>query len=59
MAKAEVRDFTHCKKYTSQQKKRYKDLDFFYIFYVKSKTIVYYHVRQCLRETRLSSQSKQ
>jgi len=38
-------------KYTSQQKKRYKD--------VKTKTIVYYHLRQCLLETRLSSQSKQ
>ena len=28
-------------------------------FYVKTKTIVYYHLRQCFREKRLSSQSKQ
>jgi hypothetical protein len=28
-------------------------------FYVKTKTIVYYHLRQCLRETCLSSQNKQ
>ena len=27
--------------------------------YVKTKTIVYYHLRQCFREKRLSSQSKQ
>ena len=39
--------------YTSQQKKRYKDL-FQIHFYVKTKTIVYYHLRQCLREIRLS-----
>jgi len=30
-----------------------------YIGYVKTKTILYYLLRQCLRETRLSSQSKQ
>ena len=41
--------------YTSQQKKRYKDFFELY-FYAKNKTIVYYHLRQCLRETRLSSQ---
>jgi len=35
--------------YTSQQ----------IYFYVITKTIVYYHLRQCLRETRLSSQNKQ
>ena len=31
------------------------------IYYVKTKTIyiVYYHLRQCLRETHLSSQNKQ
>ena len=44
--------------YTSQQKKRYRDLFEIY-FYVKTKTIVYYHLRQCLHETRLSSQNKQ
>jgi hypothetical protein len=44
--------------YTSQQKKRYKDFFKIY-FYVKTKTIVYYHLRQCLCETRLSSQNKQ
>jgi hypothetical protein len=44
--------------YTSQQDKRYKH--FFQIhFYVKTKTIVYYHLRQYLRETRLSSRSKE
>ena len=32
---------------------------FKYICYVKTKTIVYYHLRQCFRETRLSSQNKQ
>ena len=57
MAKAEDLDFTHCKKYTSQQKKRYKDLK--KKNYAKTKTIIYYHLRQCLRETRLSSQNKQ
>ena len=36
-------------KYTSQLKKRYKDLFLIY-FCVKTKTIVYYHLRQCLRE---------
>jgi len=41
--------------YTSQQKKRYKD---FVFFYVKTITIVY-HLRKCLRETRLSTQNKQ
>jgi ABC-type multidrug transport system permease subunit len=45
--------------YTSQQKKRYKDFFFQIYFYVKPKTIVYYHLRQCLCETRLSSQNKQ
>jgi hypothetical protein len=40
------------------QKKRYKDFFRIY-FYVKTKTIVYYHLRQCLRETRLSSQNKE
>jgi len=44
--------------YTSQQKKRYKDFCQIH-FYAKTKTIVYYHLRQCLRETRLSSQNKQ
>jgi hypothetical protein len=28
---------------------------FKYIFMLKPKTIVYYHLRQCLRETRLQS----
>jgi hypothetical protein len=32
---------------------------FLNICYVKTTTIVYYHLRQCLRETRLSSQNKQ
>jgi hypothetical protein len=32
---------------------------FKYIYYVKTKTILYYHLRQCLREARLSSQNKQ
>ena len=41
--------------YTSHQKKRYKDL----FKYVKTKTIVYYHLRQCLCEMRLSSWNKQ
>jgi hypothetical protein len=45
-------------KYISKQKKRYKDFFEIY-FYAKTKTIVYYHLRQCLRETRLSSQNKQ
>jgi hypothetical protein len=44
--------------YTSQQKNQYKDFFLIY-FYVKPKTIVYYHLRQCLRETRLSSYDKQ
>ena len=44
--------------YTSQQKKRYKDVFEIY-FYVKAKTIVYYHLRQCLHDMRLSSQNKQ
>ena len=36
------------------------DTKYFLIyFYVKTKTIVYYHLRQCLREARLSSQNKQ
>ena len=39
--------------YTSQQKKRYTDC-FKIDLYVKTKTIVYYQLRQCLRETRLS-----
>ena len=42
----------------SQQKKRYKDFFKIY-FYAKTKTIVYYHLRQCLREMRLSSQNEQ
>ena len=42
--------------YTSQQKKQQRD---FFEIYAYRKTIVYYHLRQCLRETRLSSQSKQ
>ena len=44
--------------YTSQQKKRNKDFFLIY-FYVKTKTIAYYHLGQCLREARLSSQNKQ
>ena len=44
-------------KYTSQQKKRYKKYFDIYV-YVQTKTIIYYHLRQFLRETRLSSQSK-
>jgi hypothetical protein len=43
---------------TSQQKKRYRDLFEIY-FYAKTKTIVYYDLRQCLHETRLSPQNKQ
>jgi hypothetical protein len=39
--------------YTSQLKKRYKDFFEIY-FYVKTQTIVYYRLRQCLSETRLS-----
>jgi len=30
-----------------------------YLYNVKTKTMVYYHLRPCLRETRLSSQNKQ
>jgi len=51
-------DIVTFKIFTSQQKKGYKD--FFQIyFYAKTKTIVYYYLRQCLRETRLSSPNKQ
>ena len=45
-------------KYARQQKKQYKDF-FLMNLHVKTKTIVYYHLRQCLREARLSSQNKQ
>ena len=44
--------------YTSQQKKQCRDLFEIY-FYAKTKTIVYYHLRQCLHETSLTSQNKQ
>ena len=43
--------------YSGQQKKRYKIKK--NKNYVKTKTIVYHHLHQCLRETCLSSQSKQ
>ena len=41
-------------KYTSQQKKQYKDFFFLIYVYAKTKTIVSYHLCHCLRETRLS-----
>jgi hypothetical protein len=65
--RAIMKNFVHRKKPDEISSKNYilvnKGNDtkiFFKInFYVKTKTIVYYHLRQCLRETRLSSQSKQ
>jgi hypothetical protein len=39
--------------FTSQQNFLLK-----YIFMLKSKQLFYYHLRQCLSETRLSSQNK-
>ena len=36
--------------YTSQHKKRYKDIFEIYV-YAQTKTIVYYHLRQCVHKT--------